>query len=166
MKNIRSHSRAFAALTRRPPAAFAEITGSDEYPDIYGTVLLYPTSLGVLVTADVSGLPQEEGKCTGEIFGFHIHTGESCTGNASDPFADTLAHYNPGECEHPRHAGDMPPLFGNNGYAFMSFLTDRFTIKDVLGKTVVIHRMPDDFTTQPSGNSGVKIACGKIEKAR
>lgn len=45
----------------------------------------------------------------------------------------------------------------------MSFLTNKFTLQDVIGKVVIIHSMPDDFTTQPSGNSGEKIACGKIE---
>ena len=58
----------------------------------------------------------------------------------------------------------MPPLFWNNGYAFQMFLTDRFTVKEIIGKTVIIHDNADDFTTQPSGNSGEKIACGVIEK--
>lgn len=42
-------------------------------------------------------------------------------------------------------------------------LINKFKIKDILGKVVIIHDMPDDFTTQPSGNSGTKIACGKIK---
>lgn len=57
----------------------------------------------------------------------------------------------------------MPPLFENNGYAYLSFLTNRFQIKDIVGKTVIIHDMPDDFKTDPSGNSGTKIACGIIK---
>lgn len=57
----------------------------------------------------------------------------------------------------------MPPLFENNGYAYLSFLTNRFHIKDIIGKTVIIHDMPDDFRTDPSGNSGNKIACGIIQ---
>lgn len=47
--------------------------------------------------------------------------------------------------------------------AFSAFLTDRFTVKEILNRTVVIHSRPDDFTTQPSGNSGEKIACGVIK---
>ena len=43
-------------------------------------------------------------------------------------------------------------------------LTDRFSINDVIGKTVIIHAKPDDFTTQPSGNSDGKIACGVIKR--
>ena len=57
----------------------------------------------------------------------------------------------------------MPPLFANAGYAFLVFYTDRFTVPEVVGRTVVIHDMPDDFTTQPAGNSGKKIACGVVK---
>ena len=46
----------------------------------------------------------------------------------------------------------------------MSVLINKLKIKDIIGKVVIIHDSPDDFTTQPSGNSGTKIACGKIEK--
>ena len=45
-------------------------------------------------------------------------------------------------------------------------LTDKFKIEDIIGKTVIIHDMPDDFKTQPSGNSGKKIACGIIENSK
>ena len=46
----------------------------------------------------------------------------------------------------------------------MSVLINKFKIKDIIGKVIIIHDSPDDFTTQPSGNSETKIACGKIEK--
>ncbi|MDD6094940.1 MAG: superoxide dismutase family protein, partial [Clostridia bacterium] len=115
-----------------------------------------------VVLTEVTGLPSDEGKCRGHIFGFHIHEGEKCSGNEKDPFAHTGTHYNPGECEHPNHAGDMPSLFGNGGIALSLFLTDRFSVREVIGRTAVIHSMPDDFTSQPSGNSGEKIACGEI----
>jgi len=46
----------------------------------------------------------------------------------------------------------------------MSFLSERFTAEEVIGRTVIIHSKPDNFTTQPSGDSGDKIACGIIEK--
>jgi len=45
---------------------------------------------------------------------------------------------------------------------FLSVLTDRFTLPEIIGKTVIINDMPDDFTTQPSGNAGEKIACREI----
>ena len=76
--------------------------------------------------------------------------------------SDAKAHYNPDNCEHPYHAGDMPPIFGNNGYAFSIFLTNRFCTDEIIGKTVIIHLQPDDFHSQPSGDSGAKIACGEI----
>ena len=44
----------------------------------------------------------------------------------------------------------------------MSVLTDRFTVREIIGKVVIIHSQADDFKTQPSGNAGSKIACGKI----
>ena len=46
----------------------------------------------------------------------------------------------------------------------MCVLINKFKIEDIIGKVIIIHDMPDDFTTQPSGNSGTKIACGKIKK--
>ncbi len=148
------------------PAARALVQGSPDYPLLHGTVSFYQTEQGVLVSAEIFGLPSHTQPCQNPVFGFHIHSGTSCTGNASDPFADTLTHYNPSDCLHPNHAGDMPPLFGNDGYAFLLFLTNRFTISEIIGKTVVIHDMPDDFTTQPAGNSGKKIACGVIMNSR
>lgn len=143
--------------------AAAIVQGSYKYPKISGTVQFYKCDKGILVTARIFNLPNYDDKCKYGIFGFHIHQGESCTGNADDPFADTKSHYNPQNCPHPYHAGDLPPLFGNKGHAFMSVLTDRFTIEEIIGKTVVIHAMADDFKTQPSGNSGEKIACGVIK---
>ena len=45
------------------------------------------------------------------------------------------------------------------------FFLINLKVKDIIGKVIIIHDMPDDFTTQPSGNSGTKIACGEIKKA-
>jgi len=153
--------RGFSGLFGQREKAIARVSGIAEYPNIRGSVRFYDTPIGVLVVADISGLPIGE-KCKEKIFGFHIHEGQSCTGNESDPLADTLGHYDNGGCPHPYHAGDMPSLFCSDGYAFLSFLSNRFTIEEIIGKTVVIHDSPDDFTTQPSGNSGKKIACGEI----
>lgn len=78
------------------------------------------------------------------------------------PFANALTHFNPYDRPHPYHSGDLPPLFSSGGYAVSVFLTDRFSVNEVLGRAVIVHSSPDDFTTQPSGNSGEKIACGII----
>ena len=48
-------------------------------------------------------------------------------------------------------------MIKNNCYAYMSVLINKFKIKDILGKVVIIHDSPDDFKTQPSGNSGTKL---------
>lgn len=138
------------------PQAAARLLGSADAPNLSGAVQFCQTAHGVLVTAHVSGLPREN-ECG--FFALHIHQGESCTGTG---FADTLSHYNPTNAPHPGHAGDLPPLLSNGGEAYLSVLTDRFQLADVLGRTVVIHSGPDDFSSQPAGNAGSKIACGVI----
>lgn len=105
---------------------------------------------GVLVTAEIFGL--RDG-----FHGFHIHEGFDCGGAG---FSNTGGHYGTGA--HPDHAGDLPPLLSCGGRAFLSARTDRFRLQEILGRTVVIHSLPDDFCTQPAGNSGEKIACGRI----
>lgn len=151
------------AVLRRPPDAAAKIKGSREYSSVDGIVRFYQTPFGTVVATEINGLPAPENPCASPVFGFHIHEGVSCSGNAEDPFADAGTHFNPLRCPHPYHAGDMPPIFGSDGYAFSVFLTDRFTVNSIIGKTVILHSKPDDFTTQPSGNSGTKIACGIIK---
>lgn len=138
--------------------AWACITGGEAYPHIRGTVRFFSCGSGVLVTADIRGLP--EGNA---IHGFHIHAGEACTGSR---FADTLGHFDPGQQPHPFHAGDLPPLFSCGGKAYMQVLTGRFRIREVIGRTVVIHSQADDFHSQPAGNAGEKIACGVIRACR
>ncbi len=150
-------------ISQQTPAAFAMIKGSEKFKDIYGSVTFTPVAQGILVIAQVDNLPVEPEECTEKFFGFHLHKGESCTGNEQDDFADTLSHFDKDDCPHPEHSGDFPPLLCTlNGYAYSRFITDSFTINDIIGKTVVIHRNPDDFTSQPAGNSGDKIACGVI----
>ena len=145
------------------PNSAADISGGENYPGITGRVIFRQQKNGVLVTADIYGLPTGETGCDSGVFGFHIHEGEDCGSNGQEPFSNTKGHYNPGDCPHPYHAGDLPPLFENDGYAYMSFLTNRFTATEIIGRTVVIHLKPDDFHSQPSGNSGEKIACGVIK---
>ncbi len=128
-----------------------QIKGTEKYPGLHGTVSFSRMKKGVLITAEIFGLPYSaEGF---DIYAFHIHDGV-CGGEGG--------HYNPGKMLHPYHAGDLPPLFGNSGYAYMSVFTERLSMEELAGKSIVIHRNPDDFTTQPSGNAGEKIACGNI----
>lgn len=154
----------FPVLCGRPQA-LANVSGSESFPGIRGKVRFYQTDGGVIVWAEISGLPLGVQPCGERIFGFHIHQGTGCGGSGpEDPFPQAMAHYNPGDCPHPFHAGDLPPLFGNNGLAVSAFLTNRFFLDEIIGRAVIIHDRPDDFTTQPSGGSGTKIACGVIER--
>lgn len=137
------------------PNATANIKGGKEALKLSGKVKFYQKRNCVLIEANITGLPPTE---TG-FFGFHIHGGEACSGTS---FSATGSHYNPANAPHPSHAGDLPPLMLCNGGACMSVTTDRFCLEDIIGKTVVIHSMPDDFHSQPAGNAGAKIACGVI----
>lgn len=140
------------------PAAIAHIAGAPGSP-LSGLVSFFPQERGVLVTAQIHGLPHEGGPCASRVFGFHIHEGDACT---PPDFESAGGHFDLEGCEHPRHAGDLPPLFGCGGDAYLSVLTDRFAIPDILGRIVVIHQDPDDFATQPSGHAGARIGCGVI----
>lgn len=137
--------------------ATAVMHGANDMPSISGTVEFYQKPNCVLVVANIKGLPEN----TTGFFGFHIHEGTSCGGNG---FALSGTHYNPNGVPHPSHAGDLPPLMLCGNKAHLAVLTDRFKVSDIIGRTVIIHGNPDDFTTQPSGNAGTKIACGVIEK--
>ena len=138
------------------PDAVAYVRGGADAPNINGQVRFYQEPRSVRVEADIAGLPKDSE--TG-FFGFHIHEGNSCAGTG---FPQTGNHYNPDATTHPRHAGDLPPLMMQQGRAQMTVRTDRFRVQDIIGRTVVIHSNPDDFTTQPTGNAGTKIACGVI----
>ena len=141
------------------PSAVAHIRGGNNAARLSGEVKFYEQPNSVLIIADISNLPQTNDS---GFFALHIHEGNACSG---ENFSATKNHYNPTGEAHPRHAGDLPPLLLCNGGALMAVKTDRFRVSDVIGRTVVIHSGPDDFTSQPSGNAGQKIACGVIRKA-
>lgn len=142
---------------KRPYAA-AQIRGGTEAPQLSGCVQFYQENGCVLIVAKISGLPKERETV---FFGFHIHQGDNCSGT---DFSGTGSHYNPSDQAHPKHAGDLPPLLACQGNAYLSVRTDRFSVADIIGRTVVIHSDPDDFHSQPAGNAGKKIACGVICK--
>lgn len=147
-------------LKANRPDAYANIRGNAENPMLHGTVMFYTTEDGVLVESIIFGLPNAFIPYSSNFYAFHIHEKGDCT----QPFDKTGSHYNPTDSPHPEHAGDMPPLLGCQGFAYSVFYTNRFSIRDIIGRSVIIHSMPDDFTTQPSGNSGAKIGCGVIRK--
>lgn len=139
------------------PSARAIIKGNENYPGICGEVLFYQINHAVFISAKISGLP----KNNSGFYGFHIHEGKNCEGKG---FPNTGAHYNPNSNPHPQHSGDLPPLLSCGGEAYTQVKTNRFNVRDIIGRTVIIHDNADDFTTQPSGNAGEKIACGVIKR--
>lgn len=146
-------------LLRDHPDAAAWITGNAQNPALNGMVKFYNTAYGgILVEAQLFGLPDVSLPGSSDFYAMHIHE----SGDCSDAFDHTGMHYNPENVEHPDHAGDMPPLLANQGYAFSVFYDKRITIPEIVGKAVIIHEKPDDFTSQPSGNAGAKIGCGEI----
>ncbi|MFZ5509805.1 MAG: superoxide dismutase family protein [Pseudomonadota bacterium] len=119
----------------------------------------------VQVSARVSGL-------TPGGHGFHIHE----KGDCSAPDATSAGgHFNPGGQPHghpdqgPHHAGDMPMLVAD-GYGNATLSAELASVSlgeganGIIGKAVVVHAAPDDFKTQPTGNSGARVACGVITR--
>lgn len=147
------------------PDAQAVIHGNHLYPDLYGIAFFCQMSCGVFINAQFHGLPAVSGASAGvsRFLGFHIHEYGDCSQNAGWEFDHTGDHYNPDNFSHPNHRGDLPPILNCGGYAWQSFLTDAFSVTEVLGRSIIVHAMPDDMTTQPSGNSGSKIGCGIIQ---
>ncbi|MGL5436217.1 MAG: superoxide dismutase family protein [Lachnospiraceae bacterium] len=150
-------------LQNNHPQAVAWVRGQTAFPGISGLVKFYNTPYGgVLVEAEVFGLPNIDHPGSSDFYAMHIHE----VGDCSQDFIHTGEHYNPQDIQHPYHAGDLLPLLGSQGYAYSVFYTKRFQIRDILDRSVIIHAGKDDFTTQPSGNSGMKIACGVIRDGR
>lgn len=153
---------------RMPSRAFAEIRGSNLAPDLNGYAVFMEVPYGTEVFVELSGLPNYEPAQGDENpigpHGFHINEHGTCEiGDPEDPFQQAGEHWNPDNQPHGHHAGDFPVLFSNNGYARMSFFTHRFRPEDIIGRTVLIHQNPDDYRTQPAGDSGKRIGCGVIQ---
>lgn len=134
---------------------------------VWGSVSFVETGGAVQVRADVRGLRR-----SGE-FGFHVHEKGDCS---SADFTSAGGHFNPEGKPHAhfgkadRHAGDLPNLQSDaEGNATNVFETKLLTVKpgpnSVANRAVVIHAQPDDYTSQPAGNSGARIACGVIRAA-
>lgn len=149
------------SLLLQRPCCRAIVSGAPKYSKIHGTVSFYRACSGTLVVAEIFNLPSDNG-----VFAMHIHNGTECSGNENDSFANSGTHFDLLNNKHPFHTGDLPALFSSNGYAWSAVFTNRFQPMQVKGYPVIIHSDPDDFHTQPSGNSGEKIACGIISSLR
>lgn len=149
--------------------AKAVLYGSMYAPNLYGNVYFYEVKDGTEVFAEVWGLPLYQPSYDDispiSPFGFHVHQIGLCEiTDPQNPYISAGEHYNPTNQPHGNHAGDFPVIFSNDGYARTSFFTDKFKPVDIIGRSVIIHQNPDDFRTQPSGNSGKRMACGIIEE--
>ena len=147
--------------------AMARIEGGPLAPRLMGSICFVAVPGGTEVFVEVRGLPTYQPAQNGRPpigpHGFHIHERGNCqVGDNQRPFLGAGEHWNPTGQLHGNHAGDFPVLFSNNGRARMQFFTNEFKPEDVIGKSVIIHQYPDDYRSQPAGNSGPRLACGVI----
>jgi superoxide dismutase, Cu-Zn family len=147
------------------PAAIANLEAT-KGNSVAGRVTFVQQGDGVHVNANVSGLaPNTE-------HGFHVHEKGDCS---SGDGMSAGGHFNPDGNPHgpqsgAHHAGDMPSLTADSyGNATASFVLKGVTIggggADLVGKALIVHRDPDDFKTQPTGNAGARVACAVIVKS-
>jgi Cu-Zn family superoxide dismutase len=133
-----------------------------------GTVTFKQHGDHVMVHARISGL-----RPFGE-HGFHVHEKGDCS---SGDGMGTGGHFNPtgkphGAPDADHHAGDMPALKADvEGKAEARFHLAGVTLgdggpTDLAGRGLIVHAGPDDYKTQPTGNSGARIACGVIESTK
>lgn len=147
------------------PFARAGVRGDASHAALAGAVDFFSWRGGIVIMAELWGLPYSSEPCAANICALHIHAGGDC-GSADTAFSGAGEHYNPHGCPHPAHAGDLPPLLVSRGYAWQACYTERFTPEEIIGKTVVIHSQRDDFTSQPTGDAGDRIGCGVIQARR
>ena len=141
------------------PDAYAIIQGGSSFPDLTGVINFYQTNWGLVIEAEFTNLPNTTANAP-RFLGFHLHE----NGNCNDNFTNTGMHYNPTEADHPYHLGDFPSILNSNGYAYLAFYDGYLSLPAILGRSVIVHSQRDDFSSQPSGDSGDKIACGIVQK--
>jgi Cu-Zn family superoxide dismutase len=157
--------------------AFAQAPSKSAHADIVngqrtkiGTAEIAPTAAGLKIEVVVSELTPGD-------HGIHIHTVGKCEGPA---FTSAGGHFNPTNSHHgihnaqsPQpHIGDLANLtVGEDGKGKADFIVAGATLGDgpnsLLhegGTSIVIHAKADDLMSDPSGNSGERVACGVIEK--
>jgi len=154
------------ATTTAAPAVTAQaVLFGASGTSVSGELTLTADSSGVTVAGDLNGLEPST------THGFHVHENGDCS--APDA-ASAGEHFNPDMSQHgaptsmPRHLGDLPNLEADaQGRTKVSATIGGATLRDggahdLLGKALIVHAMRDDYTTQPSGDSGDRIACGVV----
>ena len=147
--------------------AEAKLSGTYADTTLDGTVKFETDSTGkVKMTLDITVL-----KKAGKTIAVHIHE----HGNCGDTAMLAHDHWNPTNAQHGKwgsgsfHAGDIGNIkLDPKGKGTMSLTTDLWTlggnaVKNVLGKSIIVHGGMDDYKTQPGGNSGTRIGCGVIQ---
>ncbi len=132
---------------------------------VTGQLQLVPMGDGVHVTGQITGLQP------GSTHAIHIHE----KGDCSAPDASSAGgHFNPTGTEHGKvergvhHAGDMDNIVADaNGTARVDRHASGPSLVpgaagNVIGRAVIVHATADDYTSQPSGNAGGRLACGVI----
>ncbi|MFJ7408038.1 MULTISPECIES: superoxide dismutase family protein [unclassified Lysinibacillus] len=152
-----------------PLTAKAKVIGSNN--ESYGDAYFEEQDNGVKVTLNLSGFPAE----AKGLHGMHIHETGKCEG---PDFGTAGGHFNPTFKEHGKdnpnghHLGDLPNLeIAEDGTAKMTVMAEGVTLKkdaeysllDGEGTAIVIHESADDYMTDPTGESGGRIACGVIQ---
>lgn len=157
---------ALAGCASHPPAAGPQAVAMlkpTQGSSVQGEVRFAQVGERVRVTGEIRGLPP------GTEHGFHVHE----KGDCSSPDAMSAGgHYNPlgkGHGSHgsgASHAGDLPSLRADaKGVARVDFESSQISVRgaaDVVGRGLIVHRDPDDFKTQPTGNAGPRLACAVI----
>jgi len=150
-----------ATLSEVPQRAWAELVPT-RGSGVTGMVTFERVGAKLRVSAEVAGLSP------GREHGFHIHE----VGDCSAPDGKgAKGHFNPFGRPHgsgpERHAGDLPALKADaQGRARMRVDLDIVTLAPgpagIVGRSVIVHARPDDYATQPTGNTGPRLACGVI----
>ena len=141
-------------------AALADASGAS-----VGTARLMQAGADLHVLLDATGLPAGE-------HGVHLHT----TGKCEAPgFTTAGGHWNPTNMKHGMkapmgpHEGDLPNMtVGADGTGHLDATIRGATLTalmDADGAAIVVHAGPDDYMTDPAGNSGGRIACGVVTGA-
>jgi len=153
-----------ACATPSPTAVASAELQATRGNAVSGTLQFSQTGNAVTVTGEVRGLKP------GAEHGFHVHEKGDCS---SGDGVSAGGHFNPTGASHGHHGhghvGDLPVLQADaQGVAHLNFTTTSLSLTDpatsVVGRGLIVHRDPDDYTTQPTGNSGPRVACGVIRK--